>query len=153
MAEIKLFNGDIESLRPIANSWYETTKDNDFNLDIDIGHHLSDLLMLAAGDESDLIVLYDDDGTPVGYLGLKYFISPLSKQRIAAEHYFYVMPEKRGMASMRLIKGARFLAEQKGCSHIIFNASNLASDLHDKLCRVYEKLEMKFFESCFISEV
>lgn len=147
--EIKLFNNDIETLRPIAESWFEFAKKNKFGIEGNVDKHLLELGMMAVKDDADLIVLYDED-TPVGYIGLIYFISPLSEQKIAEEHYFYVVPEKRGLDSMRLIKSAKYLAGYKGCSHIIFNASNLASDLHDKVCSFYEKQGMKLFETSYI---
>lgn len=150
--DIKLFNDDIETLRPIAESWFEFAKTNGFGLEISVDKHLIELSNIVSGIDSDLLVLCDDD-IPIGYIGLRYFQSPLGNQKIAEEHYFYVVPEKRSLASMRLIKNAKYLAKLKECSHIIFNASNLASDLHEKICRVYEKLGMKLFETSFISEV
>ena len=150
--EIKLFNDDIETLRPIAESWQEEARANEFGILTDVNKHLSELRSLVDNNNSDLIILYDED-EPVGYIGLRYFDSPTGNQRIAEEHYLYVIPEKRGLTSMRLIKNAKMLAKLKGCSHLILNASNLASDLHDKVCRVYEKVGMKKFETSYISEV
>lgn len=151
--EIKLFNDDIETLRPIAESWLEIARGNEFNIDINIDKHLCELGALVFGVNSNLIALYDK-GVPVGYIGLQYFDSPTGNQRIANERYLYVIPEKRSLpASMRLLKSAKYLAKQKGCSHRILNASNLASDLHDKVCKFYERLEMKKFETSYISEV
>lgn len=151
--EIKLFNDDIETLRPIAEFWQKDVVNNDFGIIVDdIDKYLMELRIMASSENSSLIVLYDD-GTPVGYIGLRYFDSPLGNQRMANEHYLYVIPEKRGLVSIRLIKNAKVLAQLKGCSHIIFNASNLASDLHDKVCNFYEKMGMRKFETSFISEV
>ena len=151
--EIKLFNNDIETLRPIAESWREEMRANEFGIIADdIDKFLTELGMMAVKDDSDLLVLYDNE-TPVGIFGLQYFENPLGAQRFANEHFLYVMPEKRGLASMRLIKNAKFIAKLKGCSHLILNASNLASDLHEKLCRIYEKLGYAKFETCFITEL
>ena len=150
--EIKLFNDDIETLRPIAESWQEEVRANEFGILTDVNKHLFELRSLVDNNNSDLIILYDED-EPVGYIGLRYFDSPTGNQRIAEEHYLYVIPEKRGLTSMRLIKNAKTLAKLKGCSHLILNASNLASELHDKVCRVYEKLGMKLFETSYIYEV
>ncbi len=150
---MRLFISDIETLRPIVESWQEIVLDNDFGIIADdVDKFLLGLKALAENEDSDLLVLYDDD-TPVGYLGLEYFISPLGNQKMANEHYFFVMPEHRGISSMGLFKTAKTLAKAKGCSHLIMNASNLASGLHNKLCRVYEKLGFTKFETCFISEV
>lgn len=151
--EIKLFNDDIETLRPIAESWQKIVVANKFRIIADdIDKYLTELRNMASGAESNLLVLYDGK-TPIGYIGLLYFESPLGAQKFADEHYLYVIPEKRGMASMRLIKNAEYLAKLKGCSHRILNASNLASDMHDKLCGFYEKIGMKKFETSYISEV
>lgn len=150
--EIKLFNDDIETLRPIAESWLNEVRAEEFGIDIDVNKHLLELGIMATKDDADLIVLYDEE-VSVGYIGLRYFESPLGNQRIAEEHFFFVIPEKRGLASMRLIKNAKFIAKMKGCSHIILNASNLASDMHDKVCSFYEKSGMKKFETSYISEV
>lgn len=151
--EIKLFNDDIETLRPIAESWQNEMRANDFGIIADdMNKYLLELGVMASSLNANLIVLYDEE-TPVGYLGLRYFSSPLGNQIMAEEHYFYVIPEKRGLASMRLIKNAKFIAKMKGCSHIILNASNLASDMHDKVCNFYEKSGMKKFETSYISEV
>ena len=151
--EIKIFNDDIETLRPIVESWQENVQDNDFGIIADdIDKYLTELGNMVLRPDADLIVLYDEE-TPVGYIGLRYFSSPLGSQMMAEEHYFYVIPEKRGLASMRLIKNAKTLAKMKGCSHRIMTASNLASDMHDKLCEFYEKSGMKKFETSYISEV
>ena len=151
--EIKIFNDDIETLRPIVESWQENVQDNDFGIIADdIDKYLTELGNMVLRPDADLIVLYDEE-TPFGYIGLNYFESPLGNQRMANEHFFFVIPEKRGLSSMRLIKNAKLLAKMKGCSKIIFNASNLASELHDKLCRVYEKMGLKHFESSYIQDL
>lgn len=151
--DIKLFNDDIEKLRPIVESWRENIKANEFGIIADdVDKYLTEISNLVLEANSDLLVLYDEE-TPVGYIGLQYFDSPLGNQRMANEHFFFVIPEKRGMTSLRLLKGAKYLAKLKGCSHIIFNASNLASELHDKICKFYEKLDMKLFETSYIIEV
>lgn len=151
--EIRLFKDDAETLRPVVDSWQLIASENTFGLLAnDVDKYLSGLKDLADGDNSDLLVLYDD-GSPIGYIGLQYFTSPLSNQKMANEHYFFVIPEKRGLSSMRLIKQAKLLAKQKGCSHFIMNASNLASKLHRKVCKLYERLDMKLFESSYICEI
>ena len=149
----QLFQDNVEVLRPIAEAWEQEMRANAFGIIAnDMNKYLAGLDELSHSNDADLLVLYDDS-VPVGYIGLQYFDSPLGKQRMANEHFFYVIPEKRGMASMRLMRLAKQVAKAKGCSHIIFNASNLASDLHDKVCKLYERIGMKKFETSFISEV
>lgn len=140
-------------MRPIVEAWQAIVLTNDFGIIADdVDKFLRSLKDLAENEDSDLLVLYDDN-TPVGYLGLQYFSSPLGNQRMANEHYFFVMPEHRGISSMKLIRDAKMLAKAKGCSHLIMNASNLASDMHDKVCEFYKNMNMKLFESSYISEV
>ena len=145
----KLFNDDIEKLRPIAESWKASVPDNDFNLTVDVDAHLADLNKLTENINSTLIAIYEKD-KPVGYLGLKIFINPLGNERIANEHYWYVMPENRTLGTIRLIKTAKMWAKLNGCSHIIFNASRLAGKNHDKVCSFYKKIGCKQFETSYI---
>lgn len=153
MIKVQTLDQEVETLRPVVESWQKAVIDNEFNILADnVDKYLAELHIIAYSNESDLLVLYDDD-TPIGYIGLRYFESPLGANKVANEHYFYIVPEKRGIASMRLLKMAKTLAKLKGCSHIIFNASNLASDFHDKVCSFYEKLGMKKFETSYISEL
>jgi len=149
---VELFTGDIETLRPVVESWQRIVADNKFGIIADdVDGFLAGLKDMADGDESDLLVLYDNE--PIGYIGLQYFISPLGSQKMANEHYFFVIPEKRGLASMKLLRKAEVLAKEKGCTHFIMNASNLASTLHDKVCDFYKRLGMKKFETSFIKEI
>ena len=148
-----IYKDDIEALRPIVRSWKETASKNDFGIKVvDENKYLLDLCRMTMNPKADLLVLFDDI-MPVGYLGLEYFESPMSNQVIANEHYFYVVPEARTLASMRLMKTAMQLAKLRGCSHLIMNASNLASTLHDKVCRVYEKFGFTLFESSYITSL
>ena len=148
-----VFNGDVEALRPIAEAWQKEGLGNKFNLSMDVDEHLKDLNRMVCGTDSDLLVLFDANANPVGYMGLTTFTNPLGKEKIANEHYWYVLPEKRGIGSLRLFNRAIEWAKFTGCSHIIMNASKMASGLHDDICKLYEKLGMKKFETAFIKEI
>ena len=148
-----IYKDDVEALKPIVSSWKEIASKNEFGIKVvDENKYLLDLCRMTMNPRSDLLVLFDDI-RPVGYLGLEYFDSPMGNQVIANEHYWYVLPESRGIGSMRLMKTAMQLAKLRGCSNLIMNASNLASDLHDKVCKLYEKMEMKKFETSYIKEL
>ena len=149
---IKLFTGNIEELRPIGESWQVIASQNDLGIEVIVDKFLIGAQLLALSTSSDLLVLYKD-GEPVGLIGLQYFDSPLGNQVMANERYFFVMPEHRGISSIRLKKEAENLAMLKGCTHIIFNASNLASKLHDKVCSLYEKTGCAKFETSYIKEL
>lgn len=149
MKVIKATYEDIERLRPVALQWQKTCNGKDMKIDIDIETHLVDLASLIASDDADLFLLLKDN-EPIGYMGVKCFKSPLGNQLIANEHYLYVSSKFRGFSTLQLIRQARKWAKEKGCSHIIFNASKLASDMHDKVCCFYKRIGMKRFETSFI---
>jgi GNAT superfamily N-acetyltransferase len=148
----KVFQGDVEDLRLIAEAWKAESNGNGFGLMMDADYYLADLKNLVEGEESDLLVLYDDNGI-IGYMGITTFQSPLGRQKLANEHYWFVLPDKRGFGSLRLLNFAKQWAKDNGCSHLIMNASNVASDMHDKMCRLYEELGMKKFETSYIKEI
>ena len=148
----RLFQDNIEMLRPIAESWRDEANTAEFNITTDMNAHLYELQAMMASPMADLLVLYDGEA-PVGYMGLQYFKSPIGTQIMANEHLFYVLPDKRSVSSMKLLELAKTCAKIRGCSHIIFNASKLASGLHDKVCNLYERMKMKKFETSYIVEV
>jgi len=121
-------------------------------IDLDEDTYLADLQRLVDEPDSDLFVLWDDD-VPVGYMGLRVFDSPLGRQMVASEHYWYVISEKRGMSALKFLPLAERWAKEKGCSHLQMSASMLASDLHDRTCKLYERFGMEKFETVFIKEV
>ena len=54
---------------------------------------------------------------------------------------------------MRLFRTAKKWAADNGCQYFMANASNLASDLHDKVCSIYEGIGMKKFETSYIKRI
>lgn len=152
--KVIICKGNIEQLRPLAEQWFSECNASAFGLKAEIDRHLSDMYRLAvytAG--AELLLLINDKEEIVGYMGLITFKSPISDQLIANEKNYYVRPESRGNGGLRLLIEARKWAKMKGCSHLIMNASNLASDMHDKVCELYRKMGMRKFETSYISEV
>lgn len=141
---------DIERLKAVAFQWEKTCNARGFGIELVPEKHFSDLAGLIDKDDADLFLLINDKEEVVGYLGITIFDSPLGNQKIANEHFWFVAGEKRGYGSMLLIRAAKKWAKEHGCSHIIFNASNLASNMHNKLCKFYERIGMKKFETSFI---
>ena len=143
---------DIQKLRPIACEWRDTCNGDRFGIEIDVKAHLADLARLIEREDADLFLLVNE-GKAVGYIGVTIFDSPLGGQKVAQEHYWFVTGKNRGRGVMKLIRAVNEWAKEKGCSHIIFNASNLASDKHDNLCVFYEKIGFSKFETSFIKEI
>jgi GNAT superfamily N-acetyltransferase len=140
-----------EWLRPIAERWKEEAN-GDFGIHIDVNHHLEDMQRLIDDEGSELFGLFKDEKV-VGYLGILMFNNPLGAGRVANEHYWYVHPDHRGFGSTKLLHAAKIWAKENNCSHLILNASKLASDLHDTVCRMYERLGLDHFETSYICEV
>jgi len=152
MKVVKATCEDIERLRPVALQWQENCNGKAMKIDLDLEVHLADLTSLVKRDDAELFILLRNN-EPIGYMGVTCFKSPIGNQLIANEHFWYVLTEFRGYSTLLLIKKAHEWAKSKGCSHIIFNTSNLASDIHDKLCQFYERLGMKKFETSYIKEI
>lgn len=150
---IKEFRGDIHDLRPIAESWRDECNGKGFALEADPDELLREFYRLAnVGNGCELIVMFKD-GRPVGIMGLTIFKSPIGKDRICNEHFWYVLPEHRGFKSLKMLGHATQWAKSKGCSHFMANASRLAGGLHDQVCHIYERSGMKHFETTYLMEV
>lgn len=149
---IKIFQNDVSVLEPVFRRWEDECKGIPMGIDLDLSTYLADLQKLVDDSNSDLFVLWDND-IPVGYMGLRTFNSPLGRQLVATDHYWYVIPEKRGVSALKFLPLAERWARAKGCSHLMMSASMLASDLHDRTCKLYEKFGMEKFETTYIKRV
>lgn len=147
---VTLHTGAVEILRPIAEQWLAEARPESFGLTIDIERHMQDLQQLA--DDGGLLVLRTND-QPLGYMGMTAFLSPIGPDRIANEHYLYIHPDHRGRGVLLLLEFARAWARANECTHLMFNASRLASELHDGVCRLYERLGMNHFETVYLAKV
>ena len=144
-------NDNVESFASVIRAWFCETQKMEFGLDIELFTVFLDIGRLIALPDCEIFVLIDGE-TIIGFYGLAISQSKFSKQRIAEERYYYVMPEKRGISSLRLLKAAEKWSKEKGCSHFIIYASQVAGELHDRTCKLYEKLDMKQFETSYIKE-
>jgi len=149
---IVVHDGQSSTLRHIAEVWACEQQGGQFGLSADVEIHLRDLQNLIDGPNSDLLVAHRDD-QPVGYLGLISFASPIGSQQIANEHCWYVLPEYRARVGVRLLRAARRWARKHGCTHLLLNASRLASGKHDEICRLYKAIGARHFETTYIMEI
>jgi GNAT superfamily N-acetyltransferase len=143
---------DLEALIPIAKRWLGECDFGYFGLNAHLEKGLDDLSELVAGTNSDLFMLMDGE-RPIGLMGIRNFVSPLGDNLIAEEHYMYILPEYRGRGGLIFLKAAKEWAKENMCTHLVMNASTLASKLHDKVCKLYEYMDMDKFETSFICEV
>lgn len=154
MKVIKATNSldDIEALKPLALEWKRECKGKDFGIELVPEIHYSDLAGLIEDENSELFLLMKKDRV-VGYMGAICFDSPIGNQKFCQEHYWFVSGKNRGRGTLLLLRAIKEWAKEKGCSHLIMNASCLASNLHDRLCRFYEKIGFRKFETSFIKEL
>jgi GNAT superfamily N-acetyltransferase len=150
----RIFRKDesILKLKDVTESWLNECNVNDFGIRFNLGSFYDDLHKLVNGCTSDLLILETDDGEIAGIMGLTFFKSPLGVQYMANEHYWYILPQYRGNG-LKLIAMAREWAKKMKCNHLILNASMMASDVHDKVCGIYERIGMKKFETTYIERV
>jgi len=141
----------IETLRPVVEAWEKEYHGDQFGIELTVDASLADLLRLANGPMSALLVLVQ--GGPVGYIGIDFWPNPAGPGLMASEKYWYVMPEARGRDSLKLLKSARDYARQAGASKMLFTASRMASNLHDKVCRIYEHMGMRHFETTYCCDL
>lgn len=153
MKVIKAKFGDFEAVRQVALEWKANCNNKLMGIEIVDDIYMADIARLINEFDKDLLLLVTDNNEIVGYMGMTFFNSLLGRQKIANEHYWYVAKNYRGRDSLLLIEAARQWAKEKGCSHLQMNASNLASDLHDKICKFYEHIGMKKFETSYIEEI
>lgn len=143
----------VEQVRHVALEWKETCNAGKFGLTIDIETYFTNLGALILRYEADLLLLTTDTDEVVGFIGIETFHSPLDNQKCAAEHHWYIMEKYRGSGAMRMLIAVKDWAKERGCTHLIMNASTLASDLHDRVCGFYESVGMVKFETSFIQEI
>ena len=143
---------NVLGLEPVVKEWVGNCNGSDLGIETTVESLLSSLHSLAVGRTSKLFVLWIGE-FPVGFIGVSTGKSPLGDQMIANEHFWYVRESVRGPGSLRLMRAAEKWAVEMGCSHMIMNASNLASDLHDQVCDIYAKTGYSKFETAYIKEV
>ncbi len=144
---------NIEPIKPIAMQWKAECNGETMGIHLEPDVYFRDLAKLPGRDDAELFLLLNANNEVVGYMGVEIFVSPLGNQKIANEHFWYILKDCRGPGTMRLVKAIKEWAKEHGCSHFVMNASTLASDLHDKVCSFYERIGMKKFETSFIQEI
>jgi len=139
---------EIEPLFPVISSWLTECKANDFGIVIEMPAYIDTVYKLIHHEDCDLMVMEFEDKI-IGVMGLTSTKCPIGDQNIANALYWYTLPEHRGKGISFILEARRW-ARRKGCSHIIFNASKMASGMHDRVCRIYEGIKMKKFETSYI---
>lgn len=141
---------DIKGLFPVIKAWLAECRTNEFGIETEMTDYLDTVHNLIEHEDADLLVMeYKEE--IIGVMGISLYKSPIGRQKIANALYWYTLPEHRGKG-MSFVLEARRWAKSKGCSHIIFNASNMGSAMHDKVCQIYERLGLIKFETAYIQK-
>lgn len=136
----------MDDLMFLIREWRGIGQQNGYGILVYVPDVLAYLSSLAT------VFLLFDSGRLQGLLGMSIAQSPTGPQKIANEHFWYITPKYRGHARS-MLKAAERWAKDHGCSHLIVNSSYMASDLCEKVSRIYELLRFKPFERVFIKEV
>ena len=133
-----------EYLLKAVLEWQQECNGDAFNLETTPAELLDDLIKVS--NNGVLYVAESKDGKCIGFTGVVIFKNPLGTEMIANEHYWYVIKKYRtGLVGYRLLRAAMNWSKEQGCTHFIANASNLASDMHDKAALFYKRIGMRLF--------
>ena len=145
------YNGPVEFMRPIVEAWRKEANSDKFGFEMDADRFLETLYDLANHPDNVLLLL-GHEGRCVGFMGGVLFDSPVNRNKCVQDKYWFVLLKHRGASVMKLKKGLEDWAREKGATHLLMSASMLASDKHDRVCKLYEKT-MKHFETTYIQEL
>lgn len=142
---------DIERLFPVIETWLSECHANEFGINIEVTSYLNTAYNLIEHEDGDLMVM-EYKGEIIGLMGITLSKSPIGDQKIANVLYWYTLPEHRGKGISFVVEAIKW-AKKKSCSHIIYSASKMGSDLHDRVCMIYERMNMKKFDTSYILEL
>jgi len=151
--KVRIFKKDesILKLSTLIGSWMTECKMKEFGVHLNLVEFFEDFKSLIALDNKDLMVL-EVDNKIVGLMGLIFFKSPTGLQYFTQDRHWYIMPEYRGNG-LKMIAMAEEWAKDKKCSHLLLSVNMMASNMHDRTCKVYEKKGMQKFEITYIKKV
>lgn len=150
--EVVEYKGDVQELKTLADLWKARANSSEFNMDLDWSHVRIRLRQMVDNEYMDLLTLQSDKGNVLGFMGIVMLPSPLDGKPWAREHFFYVRPEHRGPGGIKLIHAAEAWAKKYECSALLLTASRLASAKHDRVEKLYERMDYKPFETTYIKE-
>ena len=153
MSVVVKCEADPRGLEPLVETWLSEVNNDKFGLKIEKGKAIDDLRQLVLGADADLFLLVVQERV-VGFSGVLIYENRLTDHKIANEHYWYVLPSyRKGKNPLKLIRAVEKWAKEHECSHMIMNASNLASDNHDRVVRIYERLGYTLFETSMMKVI
>jgi hypothetical protein len=145
------YHEDCDELIPLLESWKAEQNGKSMGIDVTVEGFVNDINKWLSSLGGTILVASDMKNA-VGFMVLVTVPSEFGDQKWGVEKGWYVLP-KTPMAGLLLYRRAEDWCRENGCSHFLMSASHLASDMHDKVCRFYEKMGMTQFETTFIKEM
>lgn len=141
------FVDDLASLVPMGKSFSLESKFVKFNEDVFLGTWER---LIGTGN-GVVFVAESDSGEIIGGIGLLRFASPHSGELTAMELFWYVSPEFRGDAGIRLLAQAEKWAKRSGCISMMM--IHLADCMPDKIKGIYTKNGYDLMETHWVKEL
>lgn len=143
----------LDRFKNIIDHWKAENNAGFFNISISETKFNQTLTRLVDSDNAVLFV-EEREAEVVAMLGLTKYLMPYSADVMAAEQFFYILKEYRGTSlCKRFFEAAKEWTKKKEYSHLLFTATNVASDKHDMLCKVYSRFGMEKYQTAYIMEV
>ncbi len=137
------FLNDSDNLLPLIEKWRQESNHAAFGLAANVQKVADNLKSLPA------CLVMEREGAVVGFMGISVFISSIGPERIANEHFWYVLPEYRGHVR-GFVTVAKKWAREHGCTHLMLNASYMASDRCERVSKFYQMMGFAPFEHTYI---
>jgi len=145
------YTQDVDLLEPLAESWSAECNGGRFGLAVSVPAALAELKNWLATMPGTLILGYEGDRL-VGCFAVFKVPLPMAGRFLALEKYWYTLPGAT-LGGPALYRAARRWGRENECSHLVVSASNMASDLHDKVVQFCTHMGMQLFETAFIGEL
>ena len=142
---------DVKVIRPLGERWLSECNAKDFGLEVSIDDVRKDIEDWIGTFPGTIILAYDGVEL-VGFMPVFAVKSFLGPQTLALEKYWYASKGHYAAGPLMLVEAKRW-AKLNNCSHLLMSASNLASGMHDKCCKFYERIGMKVFETSYVMEI
>lgn len=148
-------NDSVQNLFSLISIWFEEAESEWKKLGDgpDSKKMAAGLSSFCNKDDKCLIILTTDSNVIVGFIGIEISEPLYTTKKLAVESGWYVHPKYRGMNSIKMLLYAEAWAKNKGCSHVIYNASMLSGNMHDKVAKLYKRLGASLLSTSYIKGV
>ena len=134
-------SGDVDCIVKMGCRFIETTSYSDkFRVEPDQIRRVAESLI---DEPSGVVFLYEGERSVVGMIGVLCHQHLLTGDLVAGELFWWMDPDERGSAGIRLFKKAQKWAEQKGATELTMAAPS------NYVAAIYKRLGLRFIESTY----